>query len=60
MTTITNVNFNNKTIEELIARIDEEKERLVPNCFSCTSRCGRNDSFDMESVWQGDEEIRTQ
>ena len=58
-TTITNVNFNNKTIEELIARIDAEKERLVPNCFSCTSRCGRNDSFNMESVWQGDEDIRS-
>ena len=58
-TTITNVNFNNQTIEALIRKINAEKERLVPNCFSCTSCCGRNDNFDMQFIWQGDEDVRS-
>lgn len=44
-TTITNVNFNNDTINTLIGRVNAEKERLVPNCLSCSSPCGRNDNF---------------
>ncbi len=58
-TTITNVNFNNQTIEVLIKKIEAEKERLVPNCFSCASCCGRNDNFDMQLIWQGDEDVRS-
>ena len=30
-TTVTNVNFNEKTIRELIDRVHEEKHRLVPD-----------------------------
>lgn len=58
-TTITNVNFNNETIGILLQKIKAEKERLVPNCFSCESSCGRNDNFDMQSVWEDDEDIRS-
>lgn len=58
-TTITNVNFNNQTIEALIKKIEAEKERLVPNCFSCTSCCGRNDNFDMQLIWQENEDVRS-
>lgn len=57
--TITNVNFNNETLNELIEKVEKEKERLVPNCYSCTSTCGRNDNFDMQSLWQADEDIRS-
>ena len=42
-TTVTNVNFNEKTIRELIDQVHEEKARLVPGCSGCGSRCGRND-----------------
>lgn len=58
-TTITNVNFNNQTIETLIKKIEAEKERLVPKCFSCASCCGRNDNFDVQLIWQGDEDVRS-
>lgn len=34
-TTVTNVNFNNDTITELIRRVEKERERLVPDCFVC-------------------------
>ena len=57
--TITNVNFNNETLMTLIDRLELEKERLVPKCFECASACGRNDNFDMQSLWRADEDIRS-
>lgn len=58
-TTITNVNFNNETIATLIDRVKAEKERLVPRCFGCSSACGRNDDYDMQRLWNADEDIRS-
>ena len=58
-TTITNVNFNNETIAALIDRVKAEKERLVPRCFGCSSACGRNDDYDMQRLWNADEDIRS-
>lgn len=58
-TTITNVSFNNETLLALIERVEEEKKRLVPNCYSCTSSCGRNENYDMEEMWNADEDIRS-
>ena len=58
-TTVTNVNFNEKTIRELIGRVHEEKARLAPNCYSCTSRCGRNDDYDMRLLWSAQEDVRS-
>ena len=58
-TTITNVNFNDETISALIDRVHAEKDRLVPSCLSCASICGRNEDYDMRSIWDGDEDIRS-
>ena len=58
-TTVTNVNFNEKTIRDLIDRVHAEKARLVPNCYSCTSRCGRNDDYDMRLLWSAQEDVRS-
>lgn len=58
-TTVTNVNFNEKTIRDLIDRVHAEKARLVPNCYSCTSRCGRNDDYDMHLLWSAQEDVRS-
>ena len=58
-TTITNVNFNEKTIQELIDKVHAEKNRLVPNCGSCDSKCGHNDDYDMNRVWNAQEDIRS-
>ena len=54
-TTVTNVSFNEKTIRELIDQVHEEKARLVPGC----SRCGRNDDYDMNLLWNAQEDIRS-
>ena len=58
-TTVTNVSFNEKTIREMIDRVHEEKARLVPGCSGCGSRCGRNDDYDMNLLWNAQEDIRS-
>ncbi len=58
-TTVTNVNFNDKTISDLINEVHEEKARLVPDCSSCASKCGRSDDYDMQLLWNSDEDIRS-
>ncbi|MBQ7931113.1 MAG: hydroxylamine reductase [Clostridia bacterium] len=58
-TTVTNVNFNNETISALIEKVENEKKRLVPDCSACASACGRNDNYDMQNLWNADEDIRS-
>lgn len=58
-TTVTNVNFNDDTLREMIQKVREEKSRLAPNCLSCGSPCGHNDDYDMKKIWEADEDIRS-
>ncbi len=50
-TTVTNVNFNEKTIGELIDRVHEQKSKIAPACC-----CG---DYDMDLVWNAQEDIRS-
>ena len=59
VTTITNVNFNDETLKLLIDKIEDTKKKLVPNCFTCSDSCGRNNNFDMSTLWTTDEDIRS-
>lgn len=52
-TTITNVNFNNETINALIERVEEEKKRTN------RSDCGKNSNYDMQLLWNDNEDIRS-
>ena len=58
-TTVTNVSFNEKTIRELIEQVHAERERLAPKGSGCGSRCGRNDDYDMNLLWNAQEDIRS-
>ena len=58
-TTVTNVNFNEKTIRELIGRVHAEKARLAPDCAGCAAPCGRTSDYDMNLLWSADEDIRS-
>ena len=49
-TTVTNVNFDNASIENMIQKIRDEKERLVPDCSKCQSPCGKTDEYDMQQL----------
>ncbi len=47
-TTVTNVNFNNKTIEELCQKVDKVREKF-----------GASSEFDMSNIWNDNEDIRS-
>ena len=58
-TTVTNVNFNEETVRELIQRVHKEKESLVPMCSGCASPCGKTSDYDLSQVWTAQEDIRS-
>ena len=57
--TVTNVNFHEKTLRQLIDRVHGEKARLVPNCTACTAACGRTSDYDMAQLWNAQEDVRS-
>lgn len=58
-TTVTNVNFNDETLRRMIERVKEEKGRIAPGCASCMARCGNTDDYDLERIWNDNEDIRS-
>ena len=57
--TLTNVNFDNDALRSLLDRVELEKKKLVPDCFHCASPCGRNNDYDMDRLWNAEEDIRS-
>lgn len=58
-TTVTNVNFNNETVLELIGRVEAEKNKLVPDCSTCMASCGRTENYNLNNLWNANEDIRS-
>ena len=58
-TTLTNVNFHEESLTELIKKIHAAKYELVPDCETCTNACGRTDDYDLELLWQEQEDTRS-
>ena len=58
-TTVTNVNFNAQILRDMLERVRAEKNKIVPNCTSCTSPCGNTDEYDMNQIWDAPEDIRS-
>ncbi len=58
-TTITNVSFDDAAIQAMTEKVRAEKQRLVPDCDTCGSPCGRNDEYDMNLMWNEHEDIRS-
>ncbi|MCI9515214.1 MAG: hydroxylamine reductase [Oscillospiraceae bacterium] len=57
--TLTNVNFDNGALLAIMDKVSVEKRKLVPECYKCASACGRNNDYDMEKLWNADEDIRS-
>ncbi len=57
--TLTNVNFDNESLQALYDQVEQEKKKMVPDCFACASPCGKSDHYDMEKLWNADEDIRS-
>ena len=58
-TTLTNVNFNEETVRRQIDAVGREKAALTPDCGACACPCGRTDEYDMNLLWEADEDIRS-
>ena len=58
-TTLTNVNFNEETVRRQIDMVRREKAALTPDCGACACPCGRTDEYDMNLLWEADEDIRS-
>ena len=54
-----NASLKDEEIAVLIAQVQEEKRKLVPNCFFCAAPCGRTGDYDMQELWNADEDIRS-
>ena len=53
-----NVNFDDSRIQAQIDRVHREQGRMIPRCAVCASPCGRNEDYNMEQLWQAEENIR--
>ena len=58
-TTITNVNFNDETLQQMINAVNAKKNQISPGCVACASPCGNTDNYDMNRLWTADEDIRS-
>lgn len=58
-TTVTNVSFDDAAIRAQTEKAHAEKWKLIPNCTSCASPCGRNSDYDMGKLWADDEDVRS-
>ena len=43
----------------MIQKVRAEKERLAPDCSKCQSPCGKTDEYDMQQLWNADEDTRS-
>jgi len=58
--TFANVKFDRDALVAIMERVDEEKRKLVPECYKCASACGRNNAYDMNKLWSAaDEDARS-
>lgn len=57
--TITNVNFDDDAILSMIREVRRAIEKNVPDCASCRTPCGKISSYNMNELWQDDEDIRS-
>ena len=51
-------NFDGDALLALLDRVEQEKRKLVPDCYHCLSSCGRTASFDMNKLRNAGEDIR--
>ncbi len=58
-TTITNVNFHDDVLREMIAEVYEEKEKMLPKCLSSEEKYGNTDDYYMKDIWNAQEDIRS-
>ena len=57
--TITNVSFAAEAIQNMIDKVEKEKNRLSPGCGACGTPCGKTNDYTLDNLWQAEEDIRS-
>lgn len=52
------VNDDGVNTQSLIKRIEDERKRLVPDCFCCAEPCGRTAPYDLENLNDADPDVK--
>lgn len=52
-----NLSIDNKDTSTLISLIEQEKQRLVPNCYHCVAKCGKTDNYNTDNLKKMDSKI---
>ena len=50
--------LSDAALETLIQNVRAEKARLAPGCSQCMAPCGRTADYDMQALWNAEEEVR--
>ena len=50
--------LSDAALETLIQNVRAEKARLAPGCSQCMAPCGRTTDYDMQALWNAEEEVR--
>lgn len=50
--------ISDAALETMIQSVRAEKARFAPGCSSCTAPCGRTADYDMQALWNAEEEVR--
>ncbi|MCR5176404.1 MAG: hydroxylamine reductase [Anaerovibrio sp.] len=58
-TTITNVSFDDVSLEGMIQKVRIEKGKVVSCCADCENTSLHADDYSMDELWQADEDIRS-
>lgn len=57
--TADNASCDCSALEQFLNRVTEEKRKMVPDCFTCASPCGKNNDYDMQKLWTAEENVRS-
>ena len=57
--TITNVSFDAEAIQNMIDKVEKEKNTLSPGCSACGTPCGKTNDYTLDNLWQAEEDIRS-
>lgn len=57
--TITNVSFDAEAIQNMIDKVEKEKNRLSSGCSACGTPCGKTNDYTLDNLWQAEEDIRS-
>lgn len=57
--TLPDSTLSDEALEHLYDQVMLEKQRIIPSCFTCTTPCGRTDNYNMQELWDMDEDIRS-